>query len=123
MSIMLTLQDIVDNIPINVCYGADGWKNIEIKKIVAGDLMSDILVSTDADNILITSLATEQAVRTADIVCAAAVLLVNDKLPTQAMKELAQDSNITLLCTPYPMYETCAEIANLAFRMNLYQTP
>ncbi len=118
---MLTLQDIVDNIPINVCYGSDGWKNIEIKKIVAGDLMSDILVSTDADNILITSLATEQAVRTADIVCAAAVLLVNDKLPTQAMKELAQDSNITLLCTPFPMYEACAEIANLEFRMNLYQ--
>lgn len=116
---MLTLQEIVENLPMHLTYGADGWKNKQIHKIVAGDLMSDILVSTDADNLLITSLATEQAIRTADIVCAAAVLLVNDKVPSPAMKELAEDSDITLLCSPFPMYETCAELTNLEFRLSL----
>ncbi|NLM01148.1 MAG: hypothetical protein GX220_06825 [Treponema sp.] len=116
---MLTLQEIVENLPIHLCHGANGWKDVKIKKIVAGDLMSDILVSIDADTLLITSLATEQAIRTADIVCAAAVLLVNDKLPTLAMKDLAEDSNITLMCSPFPMFETCANLTNLEFSLKL----
>lgn len=116
---MFTLQDVVENIPINIAYAATDWKTRQVKRVVAGDLMSDILVSVETDNLLITSLATEQAIRTADIVCAVAVILVNDKLPSQAMKALAEESDITLLCTALPMYETCAALGDLAIRLNL----
>ncbi len=110
---MITIPAIVENLPAHVVYGAQGFQNAVVDKVVACDLMSDILVSVDASYLLVTSLATEQAVRTADIVCAAAVLLVNDKLPTPAMKTLAEESGITLLATPLPMYDACVALGNL----------
>lgn len=110
---MLSLNDIVENLPAHIVYASSGIHSIQIEEIIAGDLMSDVLVSVGCNELLVTSLATEQAVRTADIIGAAAVLLVNDKLPTEGMKLLAEDSDITLLATPLPMYEACVALSNL----------
>ncbi len=111
---MLSMYDIIENLPAHIVYGSDNFQDIVIDKIVAGDLMSDILVATEAPHLLVTSLATGQTLRTADIVGAKAILLVNDKLPTTDMKELAQKTNITLLATPLPMYEACASLSMLS---------
>jgi hypothetical protein len=108
---MITICDIVEMLPAHLVYAPKSARDIQIEKIIAGDLMSDILVTIDQNYLLVTSLATEQAVRTADIVGAAAVLLVNDKLPAAAMKAQAEDSNIALLATPLPMYEACASLS------------
>lgn len=110
---MLSMYDIIENLPAHIVYGSDDCQNIVIEYIVAGDLMSDILVASEAPYLLVTSLASSQTVRTADIVGAKAVLLVNDKLPTPDMKELAEKSDITLLATPLPMYEACASLSML----------
>lgn len=110
---MLTINEIVDTLPAHIVHAANSVHSIEINEIVAGDLMSDILVSVGSNELLVTGLATEQAVRTADIIGAAAVLLVNDKLPTESMRSLAVESDITLLATPLPMYEACVVLANL----------
>lgn len=110
---MLIIQSIVENLPAHVVYGPSGFQRMVLDHVVAGDLMSDILVSVDANYLLVTSLATEQAMRTADIVGASAVLLVNDKLPSFGMKELAEDSGITLLATPLPLYDACVALGNL----------
>ncbi|MBE6350249.1 MAG: hypothetical protein E7062_05820 [Spirochaetaceae bacterium] len=110
---MLTLSDIIENLPAHLVYGSSSHKEITISKIVAGDLMSDILVSVEGINLLVTSLATEQAIRTADIVGATAVLLVNDKLPNQQMKNLAENTDISLLCTPLPLFDACVSLNNL----------
>jgi molybdopterin-binding protein len=116
---MLSIADIVENLPAHVVYTSSNSTKIQVTDIVAGDLMSDILVSVNADYLLVTSLATEQAIRTADISCACAVLLVNDKLPTPQMKKLAQESDITLLATPLPMYDACVSLANLHYFSNM----
>jgi hypothetical protein len=110
---MTDIQAIVETLPAHIVYAAENYKDIQIGKAVAGDLMSDILVSVSSGYLLVTSLATEQAVRTADIACAVAVLLVNDKLPTAGMKALAEESGITLLATPLPMYEACIALNKL----------
>lgn len=110
---MLTIQLIVESLPAHVVHASNNFHNIEIENIIAGDLMSDMLVSVFADNLLVTSLSNEQAIRTADIICASAVLLVNDKLPSLSMKALAKESDITLLATPLPMYEACAALSSL----------
>ncbi len=110
---MVTIQSIIENLPAHVVYGPPNFQNIPVEHVVAGDLMSDILVSVDAGDILVTSLATEQSIRTGDIVGASAVLLVNDKLPTHSMKELAEASEITLLATPLPLYDACIALGNL----------
>jgi len=109
----VTLKDVVESLPAHVVHAAPGFQDVRVDSILAGDLMSDILVSVEADALLVTSLATEQAVRSADIVGARAILLVNDKLPLPAMKSLAEKSGITLLATPMPMFETCVILGAL----------
>ena len=109
----MTVSRIVENLPAHVVYGAPGYLALNIHTVLAGDLMSDILVSVNTDALLVTSLATEQTVRSADIVGAPAILLVNDKLPLQSMKDLAIECGITLLATPMPMFETCITLGCL----------
>ncbi len=94
-------------------YGAPGYQKLEIGKILAGDIMSDILVSVETDVLLVTSLATEQTIRSADLVGASVILLVNDKLPLQIMKKLAEECGISLLATPMPMYESCVALSRM----------
>ncbi len=109
----MTISDIIDTLPAHVVYGAPGFQELKIGKIVAGDLMSDILVSVETDVLLVTSLATEQTIRSADIVGAPVILLVNDKLPLPSMKILAEQCGITLLATPMPMFESCVTLGFL----------
>lgn len=110
---MITISSIVQTLPAHIVYASSSVNELEIEQIIAGDLMSDMLVTTNTNCLLVTSLATEQTVRTADIICAQAILLVNDKLPTQKMKDLAEESDITLLATPLPMYETCITLGDM----------
>lgn len=110
----MNVTEIVENLPAHVVYGAPGYQNLEIGRIIAGDLMSDILVTVENDALLVTSLATEQAIRCADMIGATAILLVNDKLPLPGMKVLAEDCGITLLATPMPMYESCVALGRFS---------
>jgi len=107
------ITSIVENLPAHVVYGAPAYQTLDLRTILAGDLMSDILVSVYTDALIVTSLATEQTVRSADIVGARAILLVNDKLPLPSMKKLAEQCDITLLATPMPMFESCVTLGFL----------
>ena len=106
----MTIRDIVENLPAHVVCGPAGCADLRITRVIAGDLMSDILVSVDSDALLVTSLATEQTVRSADMVGSPAILLVNDKLPLPSMKALADECGITLLATPMPLFESCVTL-------------
>lgn len=107
---MFTIYDLIQNLPAYVVHAEEESLHTEVSAIVAADLMSDVLLSVDAPCLLVTSLATDQVIRTCDISGIQAVLLVNDKLPSPAMKKLAKDVGITLLASPQPMYEACVNI-------------
>lgn len=107
---MFTIYDLIQNLPAYVVHADEDSLHSEITAIVAADLMSDVLVSVDAPCVLVTSLASEQVIRTCDISGIQTILLVNDKLPSPAMKALAEEIGITLLATPLPMYEACVNI-------------
>lgn len=109
----VTIKNIVETLPAHMVYGAPGYHELRFTSILAGDLMSDILVSVEEGALLVTSLATEQILRSADMVGSPAVLLVNDKLPTLGMRALAEELEITLFATPMPMFEACAEISRI----------
>jgi len=106
----MTIRDIVETLPAYVAYGVPGYQDMKPGKIVAGDIMSDLLVSVETDIFLATSLVADQTVRSADLIGVTAIMLVNDKLPTPGMKKLAIECGITLLSTPLPMYEACISL-------------
>jgi hypothetical protein len=106
----MTLSEIVENLPAHVVSKSSDFLDIKISNFVASDLMSDVLVTDFDDGLLITSLASEQTIRTADIVGMRCILLVNDKIPLAAMKALAEDEDITILSTPLSTFEACLSL-------------
>lgn len=58
------------------------------------------------DTLLITGLATNQSIRTAEMLDIEVVLLVRGKIPASQVVELANESNIILLSTDLTMFNT-----------------
>lgn len=72
----------------------------------ASDLMSDVLrLSASEGTILITGLATVQAIRTAEISGISCVIVGRDKKLTDDMIELAQETGIALIASHATLFE------------------
>ncbi len=91
----------------------------EIKYGISCDLMSDVLmvlrkeaddIDVEENSVLITGLATMQAIRTAEVLDIDIVIFVRDKKPNQKVIDQAMNNNITLLTTSHMMYRTCGEL-------------
>lgn len=109
----MTFIEIIEQLPAHLVNSSDDFSDIELRHIVASDLMSDVLVADFEDVLIVTSLTSEQTVRTADIVGARGVLLVNDKIPQPSLKKLAEQQNITVLSTPLSMFEACVALGRI----------
>ncbi len=88
----------------------------DLRSFIASDLMSDVLLVDNEIDILITSLSTAQAIRTADIVSAIGVVIVNGKPVSADMKAAAKEFDITLLRTKLSTFEACGIIHRLKER-------
>ncbi len=84
------------------------WQDTEIEHVVASDLMSEVLVAEEENILLITALNTEQTIRTAHIVDALGIILVNGKNPQPGMIKLAEEFDIGLMSTKQSMFKACA---------------
>jgi predicted transcriptional regulator len=103
----MKLETVLQRIPCKVVVKGKGFDEWDLRSIVASDLMSDVLTAVDDRFLIVTSLNSEQVIRTADIVGAPAVLLVNGKQPQNGMVRLAEEFGITLLSTPLSTYKVC----------------
>ncbi len=80
--------------------------NVDVERACSSDLMSDVLLFVKTNMLLITGLTNPQAVRTADMAEAPAILFVRGKHPPDKTIELAEEMGIALLLSPYTMFET-----------------
>lgn len=103
----MKIQDAAKKLSCKTIFESADFSTREVKKIIASDLMSDVLVVDEEIDILVTSLATYQALRTADIVCAGCVVIVNGKAIMNDMEEMAKELDITLLQTELSTFEAC----------------
>ncbi len=106
----MNILSLVENLPVNIVYIPSDISKYNFFNVIAGDLMADLLVTQQEECLLVTGLATEQTIRTADMLGCIAVVLVNEKLPSPEMKDLAEDLNIPLFATALPLYEMCAQL-------------
>lgn len=81
------------------------WANQQILHVVTCDLMSDVLVSEHDQILLVTSLPSDQAARTADMVGACGIVLVNGKPPQPSLVSLCADLDLTLIVSPLGSFE------------------
>ena len=109
----MNLIQIADILDAELMHGPRDWEKISIRSVFASDLMSDVLMSDRDEMLLITSLSTEQSIRSAGIVGAEAIIIANHKTVTEGMIELAKDQDIALLCTTFPKYESCVRLGRI----------
>ena len=89
---------------------AGGESDRSVGAVVANDLMSDVLLNDSEDMLLLTSLASDQAIRTANIVGAMCVVVHNAKPLPQTMCQVADTLGIPLVSSPLSKYDSCVRI-------------
>jgi hypothetical protein len=109
----MNLIQIADILNAELIYGPRGWEKVSIHSVFASDLMSDVLMSDRDEMLLITSLSTEQSIRSAGIVGSEAIIIANRKTVTEGMIELAKEQSIALFCTEFPKYESCVRLGRM----------
>ncbi len=103
----MTFSDVVDAVDAETLHQGKNFQTQQIRHFLACDLMSDVLVTEDEEVLLLTSLPSEQTARTADMVGACGIVLVNGKVPQAGLVELCRKLDLTLLRTALPSFETC----------------
>ncbi|MCD6540325.1 hypothetical protein J7K76_00595 [Candidatus Bipolaricaulota bacterium] len=88
----------------------------EVDKGCGADLLSDVLSVVEENFLLITGMVTPQAVRVAEVMNAAAVLIVRGKCPQDPVIAYADEAGIPLLATQKGMFETCGLLYSRGLR-------
>ncbi len=109
----MTFQKIAENLNCRVIVKTEGFESAHIEHIVAGDLMSEVLVAEEEKLLLVSSLSSDQVVRTAHIVDALGVLLVNNKTPQASTVKLAESFSLNIISVDLPMFEACRALDKL----------
>lgn len=84
--------------------------DLEVTGCFAADLMSDVLAFARPEEVLLTGLATDQAIRTAAVRHLRAVFVVEGKETNAEMVEAARDEGIPLFRTRLSTYEACGRL-------------
>ncbi|MDE5418911.1 hypothetical protein L3049_12970 [Labilibaculum sp. DW002] len=109
---MVKVADVVDKLNASVICG-NGDLNQDIDFGFASDLMSDVL-TIDSDNLLlVTGLNNLQTIRTSEMSDIPYILFVRDKKASEEMKNLAEESGITILECRYSMFRACSILCNM----------
>ena len=106
----MTFDEVIRTLNASVVHRGAQAERADIRHVAASDLMSDLLVADRHGHLLVTSLASDQAVRTADIVGAAGLVVVSGKNLPATMIALAKELDLTLLRTNLRMFEACVTL-------------
>ena len=105
----MTIDDVAKVLNGKVLFKEEG-RDRHVGAVVASDLMSDVLLVDADDMLLLTSLASDQALRTAQIVGAAGVVVVNGKPLPSSMVNVANDLHMTLATCRLSKYDACVAV-------------
>jgi serine/threonine-protein kinase RsbT len=103
------IKMIKDALEASVIEGEDKL-DTGVEHIYASDLMSDVLAFGRPNSILLTGLATQQAVISAHMAEFKGVVFIRGKKPKDGAEKFARDNLLVLLSTELDMYDACVRI-------------
>ncbi len=106
---VMTISDVAKILEGSLVVG-DAMSSREVGAVVASDLMSDVLLVDADDILLLTSLASDQSMRTAHIVGAMGVVVHDSKPLPSTMSQVAAQLGIPLVSSPLSKYESCVRL-------------
>ena len=98
------------------CYAGEDLMDLEVSSACGADLMSDVMAFVKDRVVLLTGLATPQAIRTADLLDIRVVILVRGKSPSDEMIAMAKDAGMALLGTRLPLFIACGRLYEAGLR-------
>jgi serine/threonine-protein kinase RsbT len=114
------IKMIKDALEATVIEG-DNSLDTTVDHVYASDLMSDVLAFGKPNSILLTGLATQQAVISAHMAEFKGVVFIRGKRPKDGAEKFAKDNHLVLLSTELDMYDACIRIDSVKARR--YQEP
>lgn len=105
----MTMIEVAEVLRAEVLVKGEGVHKA-IRHVVASDLMSDVLLVDEEDMLLLTSLASDQVLRTAQIVGAVGVVVVNGKPLPSSMVNVANDLHMSLATCKASKYDACVAV-------------
>jgi serine/threonine-protein kinase RsbT len=100
---------IKDALEATVILGDDRLKT-EVDQVYASDLMSDVLAFGRPNSMLLTGLATQQAVISAHMAEFKGIVFVRGKRPKDGSEKFAKENDLVLMFTKLDMYDACVRI-------------
>jgi anti-sigma regulatory factor (Ser/Thr protein kinase) len=105
----MNIRAIKDALNASVISDANGLEH-DVDYVYASDLMSDVLAFGKPNSILLTGLATQQAVISAHMAEFKGVVFIRGKKPKDASVKFADHNQMILLTTNYDMFDACIRI-------------
>lgn len=106
----MEIRTVKDALAATVIEGEDRL-DTPFDHVYASDLMSDVLAFGKSNSILLTGLATQQAVISAHMAEFKAVVFIRGKRPKDTAAKFARDNALVLLSSELDMYDACLRIA------------
>ena len=100
----MKLKAVIELLAAKTLFVTDELLEMDVTTAAASDLMSDILARARTPDLMLTGLATLQAMRTASIASVKAVMIVRGKPITPQMIQLAKDDGIPLMVTRHSLF-------------------
>ena len=102
----MKLSKIRELLNARVLTGEDHLED-EVYVACGCDLMSDVLRYAKEDGLLLTGLVNKQVINTADMACMNSVIFVRNKMPSQELLDMAEEIDMMIMTTDYPLFESC----------------
>jgi anti-sigma regulatory factor (Ser/Thr protein kinase) len=112
---LVEIRTIKDALRATVIEGEDGL-DAAVEHIYASDLMSDVLAFGKPNSILLTGLATQQAVISAHMAEFKCVVFIRGKKTKDGSQKFARDHQLVLLSTDLDMYDACVRVDSVGRR-------
>lgn len=107
---MPPLKKLIDALAAEALSAPAGWEQHAVGGVFASDLISDILVCESDGVVLLTSLLSEQVLRTAEVIGASAVVIVHRRQVPDAIVDAASKQGLPLFLTSTPKFEACVRL-------------
>lgn len=112
----MELKEIVRLINGRLLDEVEGVLEREYSYAVASDLMSNVMLDTADDSILITSLVNSQVIRASEMMNITCIVITCGKPVTDTMLELARNRNIALVETRDTTFTVCGKLHSSGLR-------
>ncbi len=115
----MKLKEVIEVLSAEALFVTSTHLEMDIVAVAASDLMSDILARARTPDLMLTGLATPQAVRTASVASVQAVVIVRGKTVTPQMIALAEDDDIPLVVSRHSLFAAAGYLWSRGLRSGL----